>query len=362
MKIRNVFVNVLLFAVFAALVSLATACNKGNQVLPPPPAGSRVTVSTFAGDGTDGYLDGSLLSARFNTPIDVAMAPDGVVYVSDYKSHRIRKISAGQVSLLAGDGNWGDRNGTSDVAEFKDPYRIEADAAGNVYVLDQNNPHIRQITPAGFVAVFAGTGVPGFTDGNALIAQFALDQGGITFDVQGNMYIDDTFNGRIRKISLAGQVSTFAGKGTEGLVDGDALVAQFRYPDAILFDKQGNMFVADNGNFCIRKITPAGVVSVFTGTGMKGTADGGAGTAQFGYINDMVIGKDGNIFVSDENRIRMVTPAGVVSGIAGGEAGYADGNGLTARFNYPAGMAIDGDGNIYVADALNNRVRKISFK
>ena len=176
------------------------------------------------------------------------------------------------------------------------------------------------------------------------------------------MYISDTFNGRIRKISLSGQVSTFAGKEAVGFVDGDTSVAQFRYADGILFDKQGNMFVADNGNFCIRKITPAGIVSRFTGTGTIGTADGGAGTAQFHYINDMVMDKDGNIFLSDENRIRKVTPEGVVSSIAGGDAGYVDGDGATARFNYPAGMAIDGEGNIYVADALNNRVRKLSFK
>src|ERR1700743_89953 len=145
--------NVVLFSVFAALTILGTACNKGNSggggQAPPPPE-KKVTVSTFAGDGTDGYLNGGLLSAKFNTPIDVAATPDGVVFVSDYKSHRIRKISGGQVSLFAGDGNWGEINGAGDVAEFKDPYRIEVDAAGNVYVLDQNNPHIRMITREGF--------------------------------------------------------------------------------------------------------------------------------------------------------------------------------------------------------------------
>ena|SRR5258708_3878279 len=186
-----------------------------------------------------------------------------------HAGRRIRKISGGQVSLLAGDGIWGYKNGAGALAEFKDPYRIGADAAGNVYVLDQNNPHVRKITPNGDVSDYAGTDVPGFKDGDVSVAQFALDQGGITFDAQGNIYIDDTFNGRIRKISLAGQVSTFAGKETVGLVDGDTSVAEFQ---------------------------------------------------------------------------------------------YVDGDGSTAQFNYPAGMAIDGDGNLYVADALNNRVRKIRFK
>jgi len=351
------------FIIYITLITAAgSACKKGNPGVNPNPVENKITVSTLAGNGTDAFANGPVLSAEFDEPIDVAYSAGGIIYVSDYNNRRIRKISGGQVSVLAGNGSWGTTNGASNVAEFKDPYRIEVDAAGNVYVLDQNNPHVRQITPLGDVSVFAGTDVPGFRDGDALIAQFALDQGGITFDTHGNMYIDDTFNGRIRKISLTGQVSTFAGKETVGLVNGDTSVAQFQYADAILFDKQGNMLVADNGNFCIRKITPAGQVSKFTGTGTNGTSDGGPGVAQFHYINDMVIDKDGNLILSDENRIRKVTPEGVVSTIAGSTAGYADGDGATAKFNYAGGLAIDPDGNIYVADALNNRIRKISFK
>jgi hypothetical protein len=188
MNIRTILLYiVVVFAAIASLAILFTSCNKDN------PGGNRapglpekkVTVSTFAGDGTDAYLDGPLLSARFHTPIDVAIAFDGVIYVSDYNGRRIRKISGGQVSLLAGNSNFGDTNGAGDVVEFKDPYRIEVDAAGNVYVLDQNNPQIRMITRNGFVAVFAGTAVPGFKDGYALIAQFALDQGGDYFRCTG---------------------------------------------------------------------------------------------------------------------------------------------------------------------------------
>jgi sugar lactone lactonase YvrE len=179
---------------------------------------------------------------------------------------------------------------------------------------------------------------------------------------QGAIYIDDTNNGRMRKISAAGQVSTFAGKETKGYVDGDTSVAEFLNPNAIVFDKQGNMYVADNGNYCIRKITPAGMVSRFSGIGTTGMADGGPGVAQFQYINDMVINNDGNLFLCDGDRIRKVTPIGEVSTIAGSSTGYADGSGPDAKFNYPAGLAIDAEGNLYVADAMNNRVRKISFK
>jgi sugar lactone lactonase YvrE len=358
MKYKSIILHAVLLA------AIATACRKGNSggnQAPPPPE-KKATVSTFAGDGTDAYLDGPLLSAKFHTPIDVAISADGILYVADYNGRRIRKISGGQVSLLAGDGTFGSRNGAGDTAQFVDPYRIEVDPGGNVYVMDQADSRVRRITPSGVVSTYAGTGVPGFKDGDATVAQFADNMGGIAIGTGGSIYIDDTFNGRIRKISAAGQVSTFAGKETKGFVNGDTSVAEFLNPNGILFDRQGNMYVADNGNYCIRKITPAGIVSRFTGMGTNGTGDGGPGVAQFYYINDMVMDKEGNLLLCDGDRIRKVTPTGEVSTIAGSTTGYADGDGLTAKFNYPAGLAIDAEGSLYVADAMNNRVRKVSFK
>lgn len=358
MKCKSIIHCVVLFT------TIATACRKGssgdNQA--PPPPEKKVFVSTFAGDGTDAYLDGPLLSAKFQTPVDIAISASGILYVADYNGRRIRKITGGQVSLLAGDGNFGTRNGAGDTAQFVDPYRIEVDPGGNVYVMDQADSRVRRITPNGIVSTYAGTGVSGFKDGDVSVALFSQGMGGIAMGAQGSVYIDDTNNGRIRKISAAGQVSTFAGKETKGFVDGDTSVAEFLNPNAILFDKQGNMYVADNGNYCIRKITPAGLVSRFTGMGTNGMVDGPAGTAQFHYINDMVIDKDGNLLLCDGYRIRKVNPAGEVSTIAGSTMGYADGDGPTAQFNYPAGLAIDAEGSLYVADAMNNRVRKISFK
>jgi len=357
MKYKSIILYVVLFA------AIATACRKGNSggnQAPPPPE-KKVTVSTFAGDGTGAYLDGPLLSAKFSTPMDVAISADGILYVADYNDRRIRKISGGQVSVLAGNGTFGSRNGAGDTAQFVDPYRIEVDPGGNVYELDQADFRVRRITPSGVVSTYAGTGVFGFKDGDASVAQFANNMGGIAIGTGGSVYIDDTNNGRIRKISAAGQVSTFAGKETKGFVNGDTSVAEFLNPNGILFDKQGNMYVADNGNYCIRKITPAGMVSRFSGMGTHGMADGAAGTAQFHYIYDMVIDKDGNLLLCDGDRIRKVNPAGEVLTIAGSTTGYADGDGPTAQFNYPAGLAIDAEGNLYVADAMNNRVRKISF-
>jgi sugar lactone lactonase YvrE len=351
--------------VAATAVTTAPACRKGHSgdyQPPPPPPEKTAVVSTFAGDGTDAYLDGPLLTARFHTPIDIAISAGGTLYVADYNGRRIRKISGGQVSLLAGDGNFGTRDGAGDTARFVDPYRIEVDPGDNVYVTDQADARIRRIAPNGIVSTYAGTGVSGFNNGDVSVAKFSVGMGGIAIGAHGDIYIDDTNNGRIRKISADGQVSTFAGRDKKGFVDGDTSVAEFLNPNGILFDKQGNMFVADNGNYCIRKITPAGIVSRFCGTGTHGMADGDAGTAQFHYIYDMVIDREGNILLTDGDRIRKVDPSGKVSTIAGSSTGYADGDSATARFNYPAGLAIDAEGNLYVADAMNNRVRKISFK
>jgi sugar lactone lactonase YvrE len=360
MKLKCIVLYIVLFAAPAA------SCKKedpgDSQVPPPPPPDKKAIVSTFAGDGTGGYLDGPVLSAKFYTPSDIAISTDGILYVADYNSRRIRMVRDGQVFLLAGDGNFGTRNGAGDTAQFVDPFRIEVDAVGNVYVMDQADARVRRITPARIVSTYAGTPVSGFKNGDVSVALFRQGMGGITMGTQGTIYIDDTNNGRIRKISATGQVSTFAGRETKGFVDGDTSVAEFLNPNAIVFDKQGNMYVADNGNYCIRKITTAGMVSRFTGMGTTGTADGGPGVAQFQYINDMVIDKDGNLFLCDGDRIRKVRPTGEVSTIAGSSTGYTDGNGPGAKFNYPAGLAIDAEGNLFVADAMNNRIRKISFE
>ena len=178
----------------------------------------------------------------------------------------------------------------------------------------------------------------------------------------GNIYIGDTFNNLIRKINPAGQVSTVAGTGAEGFRDGSADSAQFRYPLAIAFDKQGNIYIANEGNFCIRKITSDGVVSTFSGSGASGNEDGDRSTARFNNINDMVSDSKGNLFVADEDRIRKITAQGVVTTMAGSITGYVDGDGASARFNGIGGIGIDAQGNIYVADIVNNRIRKISFQ
>jgi len=284
------------------------------------------------------------------------------MYVADYNDHRIRKISGGQVSTFAGNAGYGIVNGNGASAQFQNPYRITTDGNGNVYVLDGSDPRVRKISAAADVITYAGTNQPGFLNGAALTAQFSANASGVVTDAQGNVYIGDIFNHRIRKISVAGQVSTLAGSGAEGAGNGDAANAQFSYPQGVAADAQGNIYVADGGNFCIRKIATSGIVSRFAGSGTRGTADGTAMVAQFNLISDIVTDRQGNLYVGDNNSIRKVTPQGVVSTIAGSTEGYADGDGATAKFKGVGGLGIDAQGNIYVADINNNRIRKVSFQ
>lgn len=353
--------NFILLSVIITVVGFG--CKKMSTNGLPPVQKEKVIVTTIAGDGTDAHEDGPALSAKFHTPADVAIATDGTIYVVDYNDNRIRKIAAGQVSTLAGNGSYGIENGPGESAQFKGPFRIVADANSNLYIIDYEDPRIRKISADAYVSTYAGTATPGFLNGGSLMAQFVVGIQGIAADAQGNIYIGDTFNERIRKIKAAAeQVSTYAGSGAVGFKDGDTAIAEFSYPAGLALDPQGNLYVADAGNYCIRKITPGGSVSKFAGSGTRGFLDGNSEIAQFNRMGDMVADANGNVFVADEYRIRKVTPGGVVSTIAGSTAGYMDGAGDIAKFAWPSGLGIDSHGNIYVADSYSNRIRKISFQ
>jgi hypothetical protein len=353
-RMKNVLVGLLLAAT-------AAGCHKNGMDGPTPPAQKGWVVTTVAGDGSEGSADGPVKLAKFHAPIDVAVAPDGTIYVADYLSHRIRKIANGQVSTLAGSDNSGIVDGNGGLARFKNPYRVAVDLNGNCYVLDEVDARIRKITPAGEVTTYAGLAQPGFMDGPAASAQFLINAGGLAADKAGNVYLGDTFNERIRAISPSGQVTTIAGNGVEGFINGGAKTAEFRYVTSVACDGQGNLYVADAGNFYVRQITPLGLVAVMAGSGVRGYVDGVSIQVQFDQMDDMVVDSKGNVFLIDDNSIRKVTPQGVVSTIAGAEAGFADGSGATARFRDPGGLGIDAQDNIYVADINNNRIRKISF-
>lgn len=344
----------------AMIAMTAASCKKDDHGKTPLPE-KKVMVTTIAGDGSDAFADGPALSAKFHWPFDVAVVADGTIYVTDFSNHRVRKIAGGQVSTLAGNDTSGVKNGNGVLAQFKFPYRLAVDATGNIYVHDQVDTRIRRISLSADVSFYAGSDQPGFLNGDAATARFEDNAAGIAADGSGNVYIGDTFNYCIRKVSADGQVTTFAG-GIEGFRDGDAAKAQFRYPGGVTCDANGNVYVADAGNFSIRKISAAGVVTTLAGNGDRGTGDGVGRSAQFSIIGDMAADKDGNLYVTDDQRIRKITAQGVVTTIAGSTPGYADGEGSLAKFNDPLGLGIDAHGNIYVADLNNNRIRKISFQ
>jgi hypothetical protein len=210
------------------------------------------------------------------------------------------------------------------------------------------------------VSTFAGSGNAGFVNGTGIVAQFSSPQG-IAVDASGNVYVADQNNQLIRKITSQGVVTTLAGS-TQGFADGTGSQAGFNLPAGVATDGSGNVYVADQGNNSIRKITSAGVVTTLAGTGIAGLADGAGGSAQFSAPCSIAVNALGTMYVADynNNRIRQITPAGVVSTLAGNISGFADGTGNSALFNAPKSVATDAAGNVYVADYNNQLIRKIT--
>jgi hypothetical protein len=326
-------------------------------------------VSTLAGSaGTSGSADGTGGAARFSFPFSVAADISGNVYVADNENDIIRKITpSGVVTTFAGmAGTTGSTDGTGAAARFNGPLGVATDSAGNVYVADSFNETIRKITPAGVVTTLAGTaGMAGSTDGTGPAARFAVAWG-LAADGVGNVYVADTGNDTIRKITAAGVVTTVAGMaGMQGSVDGMGTAARFNSPFSVACDSAGNVYVADGDNDSIRKMTPDGTVSTLAGTtGINGSADGVGAAARFSGPQGVATDSAGNVYVADnENHtIRRITPASVVSTFAGTAPirGSTDGTGAAASFDGSQSVAADSVGNVYVADTANGVIRKIT--
>ena len=268
----------------------------------------------------------------------------------------VLSVFAGQSSISGG---YADGTGTA--AQFNRPEGVSKDALGNFYIADSYNNAIRKVSSSGVVTTLAGGGM-GSADGTGNYASFYFPRGVAVDTSTGNIYVADTYNHEIRKITPDGVVTTFAGSTTFGFADGTGTAARFNNPTGLAVDASGNIYVADQDNNCIRKITPAGVVTTFAGSTTSGSADGTGTAAQFNNPSDVTIDASGTLYVADKgnNRIRKITPAGVVTTLAGSTQGFADGTGTTARFYSPTGIAVDDSGNIYVADYNNNRIRKIT--
>ena len=328
------------------------------------PVGAYGQVSTFVGTGEAGAVDGSSTVASFNSPYDVATDALGNFYVADNTNNKIRKISpAGLVTTLAGSGTQGSADGMGAAASFYAPAGIEVDAVGNVYVADTGNRKIRRITPAGEVSTFAGNGNFAIVDGPGSSASF-IEPHSLAADLLGNVYVTDAGGDNIRKISPAGVVSTLAGSGIPGSADGIGSAATFNTPLGVAIDQLGNLYVAEASNHKIRKISPTGVVSTLAGSGIVGSTDGLGVAASFSYPVGITTDSSGNLFVTCEgtsNIIRKINSQGMVTTIAGnGTQGSIDGLSTSANFAGPNGIAVDAAGNVYIADLGNNKIRKIT--
>ena len=393
--------------------NLYVADARNNTIRKITPGG---IVSTMAGQtGKCGYADGVGSAAQFCNPGPLIVDGTGNLYVVDSYFHTIRKVTPDSaVSTLAGSpGYKGAEDGAGSAAHFCSPAGLAFDNTGNLLVSDQGcygstNVVIRKVTPTGVVTTIAGNNGAAFVGQTAATAAFVGPEG-LAMDASGNIFVADYSIGTIWEVSASGSVTIFAGlNGVTGSADGSGAFAGFSRPQGIVADGAGNLYVADWHNDTIRKISPSGQVTTFAGTAGTAAERDGVGpaasldmpvglttdTAGNLYVMDygghiriispagavttlplpnsmpnisngteIVRDKAGNIYVSESyfNVILKITPDGSLSTLAGmiGQSGSADGTGAAARFNNPSGMAVDGAGNLYVADTSNETIRKI---
>lgn len=303
-----------------------------------------------------GQRDGNFNSVRFNFPRSIALSREDILMVADSNQRKIRQLSLSPskvVTTLV--------KSAAPIFEEKPPTGehlggprgIAFDQEGHLYIADYWNHRILKQFGDGTVEVVAE---------DALKFQPLDLPSDVILDRQGNLYIADSANHQIRKISPNGDVSIVAGSGERGFRDAQGASAQFNLPLGLSLDQQGNLYVADTGNHCIRKVLSDGQVITLSGTGQPGFRDGSPASAQFHYPTDLTLDISGNIYVADyyNHRIRQINFNGQTSTVAGGDPGFKDGVGSEAKFYSPQGITVDHQGNLYVSDSWNHRIRKIS--
>ena len=317
-------------------------------------------VRTIAGAAYPGVEDGSVVKATFGDPFGIVVDKRGNVIVADAgQNNRIRRVTVdGKVETIAGSLE-GFADGDAGRAQFNTPSGIAIDKGGNLVIADTSNNRIRRLSADGSkVSTVGGSGVAGFKDGPGNEAQFDGPIG-IAVDKQGNIFVADAYNDCIRQVSADGRVSTIAGTGLPGSDDGRAASASFDTPVGVAVDQHGNIFVADAGNHAVRKITAQGEVTTIVG----GMAEGGQGSeVRLSRPVGIIVTHDGFLYISDEgtSRIVRIDPEGNAKSYAGSTSGYADGSEDQARMNGPTGIAIDRKGILHVADSQNYLIRQIS--
>ena len=347
--------------------------NRIRILIPSGQSPTLYTVKTVAGTSSGGYSGdgGPAVVAQFSSLQRVALDAAGNLYISDKGNSRIRKMTPdGTISTVAGNGTYGysGDGGSATKAQLSYPYGIAVDSGGNLYIADANNRVVRRVTPAGIISTVAGSGQSNSSlgDGGQATSANLYSPYDVAIDTKGNFYIADG-NYRIRKVSTNGIISTIAGNGKQGY-SGDgglAVNAQISTPSGVAVDSIGNVYFGISRFGPIRKVTTDGMISAFAGNGTEGFfGDGGpAVNAGLDYPEALVADAAGNLFIADceSNRIRQVSPDGTINTIAGSDTrpGYGGDGGaaLSAGLNCPSGLALDPGGRIYVADTSNNRVR-----
>jgi uncharacterized protein (TIGR03437 family) len=333
------------------------------------------TINTVVGIGTAGFTgDASAANlAQVNFPTSIARSASGTLYIADTFNNRIRTVqSDGVIRTVVGTGTPGfsGDGAAATAALISPPYGVAVDAAGNIYFSDSLNNMVRKVSTAGTITRIAGTGVQGYggDGGTALDALLNLPTG-LTVDSAGNVYVADTQNHRIRKISTDGKIATVLGTG-QPAYSGDGLPgdqAPIYYPESVALDSAGNLYVADTFNHRVRKLSNQGIASTVAGNGTPAfRGDGGqAATASLNYPRGVFVDASGRILIADSmnNRIRMVTENGVIRTIAGaGFFGDAGDGGLAvlALFRFPRAVISDGSGGFLVLDTDNQRIRQLT--
>ncbi len=335
------------------------------------------TVRTVAGNGASGYSGdgGPATAAGLPYPTGVAVDANGNLYIADGSNNRVRKVSPnGIITTVAGNGNQGfsGDGGPATAASLHGPHSVAVDTNGNLFIADTSNHRVRKVNPDGIIITVAGIG---FTtigvsgDGGPATAAGLYAPFGVAVDAQGNLYIANYNHHRVRKVSPNGIITTVAGNGNQGFSGdgGPATAASLNNPHGVAVDANGNLYIADGSNNRVRKVSPNGIITTVAGNGNQGfSGDGGPATAAglYGPV-DVAVDTNGNLFIADSSnhRIRRVTPNGMIATIAGsGVSGFSgDGDPATvARLHGPHSVAVDASGNLYVADEANHRIRSLS--
>ena len=367
----------------AALLTdpIGVAVDPGGTVYVADAGGNKIRaidasgrITTKAGDGTAGFSGdgGPSTSARVNAPGAIVVDAAGSIYIADTGNNRVRKIAAsGLISTIAGSGTAGfsGDGGPAALAQLNGPLGLAFDAAGNLYIADEANSRIRKVDAAGVITTLAGTGVAGFSGegGQASLANLNFPKA-VAIDGAGNLYISDTRNLRVRRVSSTGVITTYAGAGMRNFTGdgGPATQALMRAPHGLGIDRSGNLLICDYGNNEIRRVDASGIITRVVGSALPpDVGDGGLATdAVLAHPRSVAVDRSGNVFISDwnNNRVLRVTPGGIVSTIAGTKTlGFSGdgGPGAKAQLNGPHGIAVDAAGNVYIADQMNSRVRRV---